>query len=460
MRKLFLILVGFALVACSTPFGELSDIADIPGVEPGKGKNNYNEYTTYKGAVLPYEDFQADSRANMIALLKLINEQEGEIDDAGFLQKLDEYIFSCQQRFMYIHDPEPYDDEPTDYWSDAGDWCGGTMHHSLAMYGDYSFVIRYHPPCAFISEEAYIRELGYEGWSERGVWHYDAENDMLYTSEDMKYAAKVLYFDGECAILEGFVYPMWLYNGSDYRRSTPMELYRFEFVEGKDEYLNGYEISYEEYMALVDEYHEKFEMFEGKDMPYNGAAAQEKMRECIALLDKQQAEDIDDEAFVEMLTTMRLNVEDRFGTSSDLDYWGWGIYTLYENFKEVSFNGDMFAYEDGSYVTKRSIYKRNDYYEAAVAANCLGWHCRGVWSYDAENNRLTMTRDDMVYDVVILYYDIASRELVLRGKSDSVLDVGYEDEIYRCKFYDDVSANYLDGYVSYEEFVEFWNGLQ
>ena len=151
MRKLFLILVGFALVACSAPFGELSDIAGIPGVEPGKGKNNYNEYTTYKGAVLPYEDYQADSRANMIALLKLINEQEGEIDDAGFLQKLDEYIFSCQQRFMYIHDPEPYDDEPTDYWSDARDWCGGTMYHSLAMYGDYSFVIRYHPPCAFIS---------------------------------------------------------------------------------------------------------------------------------------------------------------------------------------------------------------------------------------------------------------------------------------------------------------------
>ena len=211
MRKLFLILVGFALVACSAPFGELSDIADIPGVEPGKGKNNYNEDTTYKGALLPYEDYQAESRATMVALLKLIDSQEGDIDDAGFLQKLDEYIFSCQQRFMYIHDPEPYDDGPTDYWSDASDWVGGTMRYSLAMYDDATFAVRYHPSCAFIAEEAYIHELGYDGWSSRGVWHYDSESDMLYTSEDMKYAAKLLYFDGECAVLEGFVYPMWLY---------------------------------------------------------------------------------------------------------------------------------------------------------------------------------------------------------------------------------------------------------
>ena len=70
-----------------------------------------------------------------------------------------------------------------------------------------------------------------------------------------------------------------------------------------------------------------------------------------------------------------------------------------------------------------------------------------------------MTRDDMVYDVVILYYDIASRELVLRGKSDFVLDVGYEDEIYRCKFYDESPINYLKGYVTYDEFKEFWATL-
>ena len=126
MRKLFLILVGFALVACNSPFGELKEIAEIPGVEPGKGNNNYNEDTTYKGAVLPYEPYQAESRAQMIALLKLIDNQEGDIDDALFVQLLEEYIFSCEERFMYIHDPEPYEGEPTDYWSDASDWCGGT----------------------------------------------------------------------------------------------------------------------------------------------------------------------------------------------------------------------------------------------------------------------------------------------------------------------------------------------
>lgn len=459
MKKLLLILIGLGLVACNAPFGELHDIAGIPGVEPGRGKNNYNEDTTYKGAMLPSTEYEAEGRERMVELLKLIDSQDGDIDDVRFVQMLEEYIFSCTERFMYIHDPEPYEGEPTDYWSDARDWVGGTMYHSLAMYGDYSFVIRYHPPCAFISEEAYIHKLGYEGWSSRGVWHYDAEDDMLYTSEDMKYAAKVLYFDGEVAVLEGFVFPMWLYNGPDYKCSTPMELYRFEFVEGKDEYLNGYEISYEEYMALVDEYHEKFEMFEGKDMPYNGAAAQEKMRDCIALLDKQQPEDIDDEAFVEMLTTMRLNIEDRFGTTAELEYWGWGLCTYYEDFDKVSFNGDMFAYENGTYVTKRSIYKTNEHYDAVVAANCLGWYCRGEWSYNADNNIFTMMRDGEIYESEICYFDTTSGELVLRGRSDMCVDVGYEDEIYRCKFYNESPINYLKGYVTYDEFKEFWATL-
>ena len=94
-----------------------------------------------------------------------------------------------------------------------------------------------------------------------------------------------------------------------------------------------------------------------------------------------------------------------------------------------------------------------------MAANCLGWYCRGEWNYDADSNKLTMIRDGEVYESKICYFDTTSGELVLRGRSDIGIDVGYEDEMLRCKFYSGKPINYLDGYVTYEEFVEFWNSL-
>lgn len=248
MKKLlFIIAIAVGAVSCFSPYGELSSIANVPGVEAGKGNNNYNGTTKYKGALLPDPDY--GGREDMVYLLELVDNQNGDIDDETFVTQLTEKVFECTDRFIYIHDPE----ESDDYWSYAGEWVGGQMYYSLSLIEDGTFVIRYYPGCAF--HDCGLEELGYKGWHSTGVWEYDKETNTLYTSEDKSYAAKVLYFDGEFAVLEGHVCPMWMYNSDshNYRRSSPMELYGFKFSDGKAEYLDGFKLTYKEYIALEEQ---------------------------------------------------------------------------------------------------------------------------------------------------------------------------------------------------------------
>ena len=135
MKKLlFIIAIAVGVVSCFSPYGELSSIANVPGVEAGKG-NNYNGATKYKGALLPHPDY--GGRLDMIYLLELVGKQKEDIDDETFVTQLTEKVFECTDRFIYIHDPE----ESDDYWSYAGEWVGGQMYYSLSLIEDGTFVI-------------------------------------------------------------------------------------------------------------------------------------------------------------------------------------------------------------------------------------------------------------------------------------------------------------------------------
>lgn len=94
-----------------------------------------------------------------------------------------------------------------------------------------------------------------------------------------------------------------------------------------------------------------------------------------------------------------------------------------------------------------------------MAAGCYGWYERGVWSYDAASNTLTIERGGKSYEAVVCYFDAESYEVVLRGKVGFILDFGSEHDILRCRFAYPACLNYLGGYLSYEEFVELWESL-
>lgn len=448
MKKLLTIIaIALGAVSCYAPFGELESIADVPGVEPGKG-NRYDKYTTYKGALLPDPKF--GDRDRMVELLELIGKQKGDIDDNAFVALLTEKIFECTDRYMYIHDPE----EASDYWSDAREWVGGTMYYGLVMYDNGEFALRHYPSCAEgLSEWHY--ESGYEGWHEKGVWEYDSETNTLYTSEDKSYAAKVLYFDGEFAVLEGYVYPMRLYNPaeSDYKRTTPMELYGFKFSEGKDDFFKGFELTREEYVALREQWYLDNMYYEGKELPYDGAL------ECFKLLEAQQPEEIGDNYVIKIITDRRLYCKARYVTTDDYDRWAYQICEFDEVVGEVTTFSDMVGNVDGTYLTRVTINPCNDNYKQAQADKYYGWYRDGQWSYDADSNTLTMTIEGNEYKATVLYLDIAKSRIILRGKTGFLYDGGYDDEILDCTYYEDGIDNYLDGYVTYDELTEYWQGL-
>lgn len=78
MKKLFItLMLGMGLMACNAPIGEFGEIADIPGVESGDGSNNYNEKTTYKGALLPISN--SFGRDEMVNVLKLSDSRRARL---------------------------------------------------------------------------------------------------------------------------------------------------------------------------------------------------------------------------------------------------------------------------------------------------------------------------------------------------------------------------------------------
>lgn len=256
MRKLlFILTVSIAMVACTSPFGELEGIAHIPGVEPGKGEYNYNENTTYKGALLPNASI-GGGREDMINLLKLLGTQKGEIDDTLFVEQLNTKIFRTGLRFQYC-DFENKPDEwlcnhdvvgvRTSYglWMNENGWY--TWNETLGRAYDEDFQIG----------SKILNELGIEGWiSDECYWEYDAESNTLYTltpEKDATYTAKLLYFDGETAILEGFIYPMM---GFHKQSTVKMELFYFEFYNGKETESDKY-VSKDEYFELIEQYRDK-----------------------------------------------------------------------------------------------------------------------------------------------------------------------------------------------------------
>lgn len=459
MRRSILFIVALTcmlIAACESVPSDLRPIEKVPGVEIGRGDDAYTS-TKYKGALLPEDP---EFRGDMVDVLKLVGGQKKAIDDELFVELLQTKMFDCNLRFMYLHDK---DGEEPDFWSDARDWIGGQMMFDLALYDDGTLAVPVIPGCAFLGEEhEYIHSLGHKGWLYREMWRYDAENDMLYTSEDDSYAAKVLYFDGECAVLEGYVYPMWLYLDEDgncnYRRETPMELYYFTFDDDREGSMEGYSLSYEEYMAIIDEYRNTVMSFEGKYMP-DHEGAREKMRECIAFMATQQPEDINDEEFVEMLTSKSLAAVDRFLANDDLDTWTWSFRTRTENFDIMSSLSDMMATADGNFTCRTAVDKNNDNYDSLATAGCKGWYEQGTWSYEASTNTLAMARGDKSYEAVVHYFDAATGNVVLRGAAGFVLNLDADKEILRCQFSSLIAEDYLNGYLNFNDFVALWNSL-
>lgn len=164
-RKLFMLSLVATIVAVSCD----SDKKNVPAPDDGE-----NKPTTYCDVLLPDEGFGRDE---MVWLLELVEEQEGEIDDALFVEKLHTTFFDCADGYYVSGEPKQW------MWAALVDG-GGDMLGAIYFDDDGTYVSREVFLSTFTGDEVGERMLrdGYAGWYSRNDWHYEAESNTLITS--------------------------------------------------------------------------------------------------------------------------------------------------------------------------------------------------------------------------------------------------------------------------------------
>ena len=256
MKRVYIILAlaAMALVACEMgiepqdrPVDDPSEIneEDIEDEEPAW------LYDSYKGYDMPVSECY---REDMEATLCLIDTQEGEVNDELFAEMLISKVMHFTEQYLTFH---------AGYWTSSHEWDGGDYGGSLMMMEDGTCYDHSYPGCAFIEFDAFLHEKGYKGTYYTTLWSYDAESHTLNTIYSPDYynismSAELLYFDGVEAVMVGHIAGVAVVGASrtnDYKTGIihEFELYRFEFTDGRDTFLDGF-ASPEEYDALKEEW--------------------------------------------------------------------------------------------------------------------------------------------------------------------------------------------------------------
>lgn len=261
MKRLYIILALAAMVsvACEVSVLPPND-PNNPSNEDNTGNNDngdtpVEEYTEFMGFEL-----STYYREEMVELLRLIDSQEGEVDDELFAEMLTSKV--AQFTEQYLTTESSYYDKP--FWTSCHEWDGGVFCGSLMMMEDGTCYDHSYEGCANIEFEQFLHERGYEGGYYTTLWSYDAENHMLNTiyninpERSIEMSAVVLYFDGKEAILVGHIAGVAVVGANKYNDYVTgicheLELYRLVFVDGRESFLEGY-ASPEEYAALQEEF--------------------------------------------------------------------------------------------------------------------------------------------------------------------------------------------------------------
>ncbi len=196
-------------------------------------KQNNTLFTEYGGVELPEWLWGGEIMNDYLLMVK---EKGGNIDDAAFVEAMNTKAFHCNERFILDRSNRPDESEYDDSWSWGRGWCGGQVYGTLRPNGEGSFYTDHYLACGMFDAEAYLNSLGYVGWYKDGSWSYDADTDTLTTSQMkngslVEVSAKVLYFDGQFAILDGLVSGI-AWNAFRF----PRDLYYFEFTAANSEY--------------------------------------------------------------------------------------------------------------------------------------------------------------------------------------------------------------------------------
>ena len=449
--------------ACSTLPAELEEIQGVEGVDVGSGSNAYDN-STYRGAKLPESP---EGRSDMIEVLTLIGKQNGEIDDELFESKLTEKLFSCKNRFMR---------EDDNTWTWAFDWVGAPVLGTIMPTDDGLYYETSEPGCASVGDfgHEYMYKEGYHGWYQTYEWSYDADTHTLKTTtgHDFKLEAEVLYFDGERAVLLGHVGGVawygWRGNDPTVRLSFKEELYLFEFIDGRDKFLEGY-LPVDEYNEMMNAYLHRYNEYEGAKMP-DDESVYNAMMETLNYVENFNGnikDDILNKRFTELLISCNRIYTQRDNEQGEKQWQR----------MRYDYHNTVMCNTDGSGHVSTSTRGSDGAMEQWMAdEGYYGWYEDITWSYDANSNILTTSNGAITCQAEVVYFD-GSTHLILKGHVAGVSKTTTNElgevvpmsdiEIFESQFankilmsYDEATGtveeitrdNFLDGYYTYEEF--------
>ena len=249
-RLLICAMIAVVSVACCKEGGDTQ--ATLPGLE----KDANGNYISYKGYPMPSWE---PSYEGMVDLLDLVATQKGEIDDELFVEFMTTNVVKANEIYFLNKYRSGYYE-----WYNVDHWGGNGVHYNIKLDSDGTLYSHEIADAPYPEIDEYYAESGYEGYYLCHEWNYDAENNVLHTkyyrsplSQPIKMSAEVIFFNGTEAVLLGHVAGLAVLGMSEYSNGEfglvdEMELFKVEFVEGYDTFLDSY-TTYQEYQTIYDE---------------------------------------------------------------------------------------------------------------------------------------------------------------------------------------------------------------
>lgn len=195
-------------------------------------------------------------------------------------------------------------------------------------------------------------------------------------------------------------------------------------------------------------------------------AACEEFQKVVDLVENNKGKEIDDEDFVEKLSTKTFYAKNRYwhlkGGPGE-SYWSYvygmpgGVMTskLYFENNGTLFEGHYIEYWVSTY-GPTVVQEMLDYF---AQYDCVGYYTSYEWSYDAATHTLKTTVSGLEREAEVLYYDgttaILLGDIATLGHGNAS---SFIEELYQVEF-PDKEAGYLEGLLPADEFYVLKEGF-
>lgn len=377
MRRVLILsvaVVALIFTGCNKNKDDGDGITKIPGLEIGNG-------STYKGYPLPTLE---QSYEGMIELLELTASQKRAIDDEKFINTLTSSIAKCTELYM----------TRGVFNSNDKVWIG--MHHidssidlgSIKATDEGKIYSHEYPDFLYPGVEEYFEVNNLEGYYLTHEWQYNNASNTLttkYYAFDSAYPvtlhAELLYFNNNEAVLVGHIAGLSAIDRDNDGERCPMydmEIFRLEFTDGYDNFLDNY-ITNNEYFQIVSD----------SEMAYILMNINDAMSEYMPLWEQYDATTVSEGVVGEWKQNSLLYLDEQWQRVIEVAAYMGMVYPAGLVLPYYNFSSDG----TGCEMTSRESIGEEDYFTENFN-----------WSYNADTKVMTISYDNYTAEYKVAGY--------------------------------------------------------